>query len=236
MEINKIYNCNFLDGVKDIPDKSIDLIVTDPPYKVTSRGCNGTMSGYWTNDKAKKGFIFDNNDIDIADYIDEFYRVLKEDTHCYIMCNHLNLPHFLDIITKSKFYYVKCLIWDKCNKICGRYYMNSFEYIIFLRKGKDRPINNCGTSDILRIPNTKTKNHDGTNIHDSEKPINLMKLLIENSSDKGDLVLDAFVGSGTTALAAKQLERNYICYEIDSNYHKIAEERINKDNNILSLF
>lgn len=236
MKINTIYNQNFLDGVKNIPDKSIDLIVTDPPYKVTSKGCSGTMSGYWVNDKSNQGLIFDNNDTDIKDYINEFYRILKDDTHCYIMCNQLNLPHFLDVINKSKFNYVKCLIWDKCNKICGRYYMNCFEYIIFIRKGKDRPINDCGTPDILRIPNVKTKNKDGSNIHNSEKPVNLMQILIQNSSYAGDLVLDPFIGSGTTAIASKNLGRNYLGYEIDRNFFDIAVDRIKEDKQQLNIF
>jgi site-specific DNA-methyltransferase (adenine-specific) len=236
METNTIFNCDFIDGVKSIPDKSIDLIVTDPPYKVTAKGCSGSMSGYWTNSKSNKGIIFDNNNTDIDNYIDELYRVLKDDTHCYIMCNQLNLPHFLDVITKSKFHYVKCLIWDKCNKICGRYYMNCFEYIILLRKGGDRPINDCGTPDILRVPNIKTKNDDGTNIHDSEKPIHLMEILIQNSSNEGDLVLDPFIGSGTTAISCLNLNRKFIGFEIDKKFFGIAQGRIQSNQQQLTIF
>lgn len=156
-EINRIYNEDFLMGVKNIPDKSIDLIVTDPPYRLTSRGNCGNMSGYWAEEKTLKGDVFQFNNIDITEYIDELYRVLKEGTHCYIMCNNLNLPHFIKTINESKFQFIKCLIWDKCNKICGHYYMNSYEYIIMLRKGSARKINNCGESDILRVPNKKPK-------------------------------------------------------------------------------
>ena len=65
MEIDKIFNQDCLEGMKGIPDQSIDLIVTDPPYKLPSRGSSGTMSGYWTNDITKKGKVFENNDIEI---------------------------------------------------------------------------------------------------------------------------------------------------------------------------
>lgn len=236
MEINKIYNKDALIGLKKIEDKSIDLIVSDVPYQVTKKGSSGTMGGYITSDLSKQGKIFENNDTDIEDYINELYRVLKDDTHCYLMCNQLNLPHFLDVITKSNFHYTKCLIWDKCNKICGRYYMNCFEYIIMLRKGGDRPINDCGTPDILRVPNVKTKDRNGNNIHDSEKPVRLMQILIENSSNENDLVLDMFMGSGTTAIACIKSKRNYIGFEIDKNYYQIAQERINKEQNQLKLF
>lgn len=213
-------------AMKDIPDASIDLICTDPPYKLTSRGGSGTMSGYWTNELTKKGKIFENNDIDIKDYIHELYRVLKDKTHCYIMCNQVNLPHFLQVISESQFKYIKCLIWDKGNKICGRFYMNCFEYIIMLRKGGERPINDCGTPDILSIPNKKTKGVDGKNIHDSEKPVALMQILIQNSSNEGDVVLDMFMGSGTTGLAAIKLNRDFIGIELNEEYFKIAQQRI----------
>lgn len=219
-----------------IADKSVDLVVTDPPYRVTSKGCSGTMSGYWAEERTNKGKIFDNNDIDIEEYIHELYRILKDGTHCYIMCNQVNLPHFLDVVGKSDFKYVKCLIWDKGNKICGRFYMNCFEYIIMLRKGRERQINLCGTPDILSIANKKTKDKDGRNIHDSEKPISLMEILIKNSSNEGEVVLDCFMGSGTTGVACSRLNRNFIGIEIDDNYFKIAQERVKRAQENLTLF
>lgn len=213
--------------MKNIPDKSIDLIVTDPPYRLTSRGSSGTMSGYWASSLSKQGKVFENNDIDIEEYLPEFYRVLKDGTHCYIMTNQSNLPHFLNVISKSSFKFIKCLIWDKCNKICGRYYMNCFEYIIMLRKGRERTINDCGQGDILRVPNKKTKRNDGKNIHDSEKPITLMEILISNSSNEGDCILEPFMGSGSTGVACINTKRDFIGIELNEGYFKIAEERIN---------
>lgn len=223
--INLIHG-DCLVAMKDIPDASIDLVCTDPPYKLTSRGGSGTMGGYWTNEQTRKGKIFENNDIEIEDYIHELYRVLKDKTHCYIMCNQVNLPHFLQVISESQFKYIKCLIWDKGNKICGRFYMNCFEYIIMLRKGGERPINDCGTPDILSIPNKKTKGVDGKNIHDSEKPVALMQTLIQNSSNEGDTVLDCFMGSGTTGLAAIKCNRNFIGIELDEKYYQTSQQRI----------
>lgn len=235
MELNKIYNEDCLEGMKRIPDDSIDLVCTDPPYKLTSRGSSGTMSGYWASDKAKKGLVFDNNDIEIENYLPELYRILKDGTHCYIMCNQSNLPHFIEVINHSEFKFIKCLIWDKGNKICGRFYMNCFEYIIMLRKGGERPINDCGTGDILRIPNKKTKGIDGKNIHDSEKPIDLMGILIQNSSDEGDIVLDPFMGSGTTAIACIKSKRNYIGFEINKEYCDKANAKMSNNLNLFNI-
>ena len=216
-----------LELLKDIPDESIDLIVTDPPYKLTSRGSSGTMGGYWKEEKAKKGVIFDNNSISCKEYLPEFYRILKNKSILYLMCNNTNLQEMINVATQSGFKFVKSLIWEKGNKICGRYYMNCFEYILLFRKGGDKPIKNCGTPDILKVPIKKQKDSNGKNLHDTEKPVELMKILIENSSDENDIVLDPFMGIGTTGVACKELNRNFIGIELDSKYFNIAKERIN---------
>jgi site-specific DNA-methyltransferase (adenine-specific) len=108
----------------------------------------------------------------------------------------------------------------------GQYYMSKYEYILFFRKGKGVKINNCGTSDILSIPNKKTKGEDGKNLHDTEKPVELMKILIENSTQPNDIVIDPFVGIGSTALACIKSNRRFMCCELDEHYCEIAKERI----------
>jgi len=117
-------------------------------------------------------------------------------------------------------------ITHNCNKIMGTKYMNAFEYILFMSKGTNRNVNDCGIPDILSIPNIKTKDIGGGNIHDSEKPVRLMEILITQSSNEGDIVLDNFMGSGTTALACINKNRKYIGWEIDPKYHKLCEKRI----------
>lgn len=236
IELDTIYNEDCLTGMQRIPDGSVDCIVTDPPYKVQSRGGYTTMSGFWAKDKARKGDIFEHNNIDIAEYLPEFYRVLAADAHCYVMCNHFNLQHFFDVINASDFHFTKLLVWDKQTKICGTYYMGQVEFIFFLRKGKNKPINNCGTSDLLSFANKRDKNEDGTNIHDSQKPIGLMRTLIENSTDTDSIVLDPFMGSGTTAIAAKQCNRHFIGFELNREYYDIAVRRIKEEGAQLSLY
>lgn len=228
MENTNLYCGDCLDIMANIPSGSIDLIVTDPPYKTTARGSAGNSGGMLQKEINKKGKVFEHNNIDVKDYAPEFYRVLKEGTHCYVMTNHKNLIDMLNVFTDCGFHFVKSLIWDKGNKIMGRFYMSQFEYILFFRKGKAKNINNCGTSDILSVPNKKTKGRDGNNIHDTEKPVRLMEILIENSSKEGDLVLDPFMGSGTTGVAAINTNRRFIGIELDEQYFKIAENRINE--------
>lgn len=226
IETNVIHLCDCVQGLKTLPDECVDLVVSDPPYLLTQRGCAGSSGGMLQKELNKKGKVFEFNNINIEYYLYELYRVLKDGTHCYLMCNHVNLTHFLKVIDESKFHFIKCLIWQKGNLIMGTKYMNAFEYILFMSKGTNRNVNDCGIPDILSVPNIKTKDIDGGNIHDSEKPVRLMEILITQSSNKGDIVLDPFMGSGTTALACINKNRKFIGYEIDPKYHKLCEKRI----------
>jgi len=221
-----LYCGNCLDFVKTLEDSSVDLIVTDPPYKVTSYGCSGNAGGMIAKKQTMKGKVFEHNDITPREYASEFYRLLKDGSHCYVMTNHVNLIDMLNSFTSAGFHFIKSLIWKKDNKIMGRFYMSQFEYILFFRKGKGVQINNCGTSDILEIPNKKTKDSEGNNLHDTEKPVELMQILIENSSQSGDVVLDPFMGIGSTGVACQLSGRSFIGAELDENYFKIAEQRI----------
>ena len=224
--MGKIINGNAIEFMKTLEDESVDLIVTDPPYKVTARGNAGNSGGMMQSKLSMKGKIFKHNDIKPIEYLPEFYRLLKDGSHCYVMTNHVNLQEMLNTATECGFHFIKSLIWNKGNKIMGQFYMSQFEYILFFRKGKGKKINKCGTADILNVPNKKTKGKDGKNIHDTEKPVELMKILIENSSQEGELVLDPFLGVGAVGVACKELNRECIGIELDENYYNIAYNRI----------
>lgn len=222
----RLYNENCMDVLKSIPDNSIQLLVTDPPYQVTKRGNPGNTGGMLKKDINLQGKVFEHNAIDCTVYAPEFYRILKPDSHCYIMCNHVNLKHILNTFTDVGFHFIKSLIWDKKNKIMGTFYMSQFEYILFFRREIGKKINHCGTPDILSIPNKKDKDEEGRNLHDTQKPVELMEILIGNSSEEGDTVIDPFMGIGSTGIAAKNLNRHFIGCEIDKHYFDIAKDRI----------
>ena len=234
MELNQIYNKDVRELMKTMSDESIDLIVTDPPYKVTARGNAGNSGGMMQDKLSMQGKIFKHNDIKPSEYIPEFYRLLKDGSHCYIMTNHVNLHEMLNVAKESGFHFIKSLVWNKGNKIMGQYYMSQFEYILFFRKGRGKKINKCGTADILEIPNKKTKGEDGKNIHDTEKPVELMKVLIENSSNIDEVVFEPFMGVGSTIMACIELDRKYIGCEIDEKYYNIAKNRIENTINSVS--
>jgi site-specific DNA-methyltransferase (adenine-specific) len=241
-EMGMLFNCDCMELLSNLEDESISLVVTDPPYKTTSRGNAGSSGGMLQKDINKKGQVFKHNDINIRSYAKELYRVLKDGSHCYIMTNHVNLIDMLNSLTDIRtdeekqndvkqygFNFIKSLVWDKGNKIMGQFYMSQFEYILFFRKGKGVKINNCGTSDILSVPNKKTKGIDNKNLHDTEKPIELMKILIGNSSKEGDIILEPFGGIMATCIGAKELNRRFIGSELDKNYFDIGVKRLKGD-------
>jgi len=218
----ELYNENVIKTFIRVANNSVDLVLTDPPYKTTKRGNSGGTGGMLKNKdfvNGNGGFI--NNNVNISDYIYQIERVLKDGGHGYIMCNDKNLLEFLNKITDIGLKIFKTLIWSKNNCITNMYYMSSHEYIIFFRKGKAVKINNCGTKSVLNFNNVRNKTHP------SEKPVDLLETLIKNSTKKGGIVLDPFMGSGSTGVACMNTGRDFIGFEIDEKYFNIAKGRIN---------
>lgn len=218
LELNQIYNSDCLIGMKDIDAESVDLVVTDPPYKtITGGDSNGKNSvrpkGMLSGNR--KLFTYQNN-IKIKDWMPEIYRVLKQQTHCYIFTNVLNLKDMILESEKVGFKLQNLLVWEKNNCTPSQYYMKNCEYILLLRKGKAKWINNIGGSKTAHQFN----NIIGHKKHPAEKPQNLIEFYIANSSNEGDIIFDPFMGCGTTARAAQKLNRNYIGFEIDEQYNR----------------
>lgn len=229
-----LYDENCIGIMQKIAPNSIDCIVTDCPYHIVSGGCTtiprkDDPSGIFnhrntfTQENAKTGKLFDNNDIKFSDWLPDVYRVLKNNSHAYIMINARNLKELQTEAEKVGFKFQNILIWDKGNVTPNRYYLNAYEMILMLRKGGAKSINNMGTKNILSVPNIR-----GTKTHPTEKPVDLMKILIENSTSIGDVVLDPFMGTGSTGVACKELNRDFIGIEIDKKYFGIAKERIER--------
>lgn len=223
----QVYNTDAIEWLKTLDNDSVDLIVSDPPYRVTQHGHSGLGGIFKTKvgeDKKLNGKLFEHNEVDVNDYAGELYRVLKPDSHCYIMTNDRNLQNFMNVFTNIGFNFCKLLIWDKQNKITNQYYMNQVEYILFMYKGRNKQINNCGTSNLISVNNVKNKTHN----HPTEKPVELMEILIKNSTNEGDLVLDPFVGVGSTPVACQNLKRNFMGCELDKVYFDTTMERLNE--------
>lgn len=223
-----------LELMKDIPDKSIDLVVTDCPYHIVQGGCTNiprkdepsgifNRRNTFTQKNAKNGKLFDENDIKFSEWLPEVYRVLKDNTHAYIFINARNLKELQQDAENVGFKFQNIIIWNKGNATPNRYYLNAYEMVLMLRKGRAKNINNMGTKNIIDVKNIR-----GNKTHPTEKPVELNKIFIENSSNENDTVLDMFMGTGSCAVACKELNRNFIGIELDENYFNIAKERIEK--------
>ena len=120
------------------------------------------------------------------------------------------------------FKHINLLVWEKNNCTPSQFYMKNCEYTLLLRKGKSKYINDIGGSKTVH----KFNNIIGNKVHPTEKPEELMKFYVENSSDRGDTVLDMFMGSGSTGVAALNTNRKFIGVEMEENYFDIGASRM----------
>ncbi|WP_436964328.1 DNA-methyltransferase [Staphylococcus xylosus] len=221
MELNKIYNEDCLKGMENIPDKSIDLIVTDPPYLVNYK------TGY-RKDKShrfNKVILNDDNEGLLKEYIKECYRILKEDTAMYMFCSVAKVDFFKSEL--EKYFTVKnMIIWQKNNHTAGDLntaFGRKYEIAFLVNKG-NKIFNGKRLTDIWNFKRVAGDEQ----VHQNQKPIALIEQCIEKHSNENDTVFDGFMGSGTTAIAALNTNRNFIGYELDNGYYNVAVERINK--------
>ena len=213
IELNRIYNEDCLEGMKRIPDNSVDLVVTDPPY------CIGITSN------GKKGSWMDNNLIRpfFDSYFRDLKRVCKDKSELYINTDWRTYPFLYQIM--QKYFNIKNLIvWDYEWIKAGSHYRFSHEFIIYAIKGDVKRKFSASERDVWRIrPINYTSKEK---LHNAQKPLELVNKMIINSSNESDVVLDTFMGSGTTAIACIENNRNYIGFEIDENYYQTALRRI----------
>lgn len=215
-----------LERMKEIPDGSVDLCVSDIPYKLTGGG-----KGDGVNSKRPKGILQDNTQLmkvpKFKDWLPELYRVMKDETHIYLMCNFLNLNQLMNDVQDVGFKMVNLLVWEKNNCTPSQFYMKNCEYTLLIRKGKSKYINNIGASKTVH----KFDNIIGNKVHPTEKPLELMRFYVENSSNEGNVVLDMFTGSCSTGVACLNTNRKFIGIEMDENYFNIGVKRLEETDN-----
>lgn len=223
IELNRIYNEDCIEGMRKIPDKSVDLIVTDPPYLMNYRSNRRVANAKFKHIANDLGA----NDL-IADYISECYRILKDDTAIYMFCSWHHIDFFKQEFEKY-FKLKNLLVWNKNVHGTGDLkgsYGPKHELVLFGHKGRSilREKRLPDVIDCAKIPSLKLT-------HPTEKPTELLKIFIRNSSDLGDVVFDGFSGTGSTCLAAAQTGRNFIAFELDEGYATTANARLDAINN-----
>lgn len=220
MEVNRIYHGDCLELMPQITDVSVDLIVTDPPYKMTKQGksCrpNYMKSGMGEN-------LFDGDLPNTKDWMKLCFDKLKLNSHFYVFTNLNSLHEYLDVAKECGFKLHNIISMIKDTKMPNRWYLKYTEFVLFFRKGKAFPINDMTSRDYEFVTMPTFKNGK---IHISQKPLDFIQKLIINSSNEGELCLDLFSGSGTTAIACMNTKRNFIGMEKEQKYFDIATERV----------
>ena len=229
MELNRIYNEDCLEGMKHIPDGSVDLIVTDPPYLMNYKTGRRKDKTHRFNDV----ILNDDNEQLITDYVKECYRILKDDTAMYLFCSSNKVDFFKRELEKL-FSIKNMIIWVKNNHTAGDLesaFGRKYEIVFLVNKGQ-RKFNGERLTDIWGFPKVSS---DGQ-LHQNQKPIELIKRCIVKHSNVGDVVFDGFMGSGTTAAAALDTNRNYIGFELDEYYFNVAEKRLKNHTTQTDIF
>lgn len=219
MNLNQIYNEDCIAGMRNMEAKSVDLIVTDPPYLIN----------YKTNHRKDKAHDFcspianDSNPQLIIDYIAECHRILRDDSAMLMFCSPDKID-FFKAECERLFKIKNIIIWVKNNHTAGDLEAQlgkQYEMIILANKGR-RKFNGKRLTDVWHFDRVVGKNQ----LHQNQKPLDLIKRTIEMFSNEGDVVFDGFMGSGTTAVAARELNRNFIGFELNTSYYEQSLQRL----------
>ncbi|MFM1711829.1 DNA-methyltransferase [Aeromonas salmonicida] len=198
---------------------SVDLIITDPPYESLEKHRKiGTTTRLKVSDGSSNQWfeIFPNERFESL--LTEIYRVLKKNSHFYLFCDQETMFYVKPIAEKIGFKFWKPIVWNKMAIGMGYHYRAKYEFVLFFEKGK-RKLNNLGIADVLECKRV----YRG---YPTEKPVSLLETLITQSSSEGDMVIDPFFGSGSTLVAAKNLNRKAMGCDISNAAHDYLKQRL----------
>ncbi len=217
--MQKITQLDAVEWLKTLPTCSVDLFITDPPYEslekhrkigtTTRLKQSKSSSNEWFN-------IFPNERF--HELLTEIYRVLKKNSHFYLFCDQETMFIVKPIAEQIGFKFWKPIVWDKCAIGMGYHYRARYEFILFFEKGK-RKLNDLGIPDVLQCKRV-------WNGYPTEKPVDLLEILIKQSSAEGELIADCFFGSGVSLIAAEKLGRRYIGCDISESAHQYYANRL----------
>lgn len=233
------------EAMKLLPDGSVDLVITDPPYESLEkyRDSKRRIREYERKKAAgelegtriprlRDWFKIMPND-KIPELLDELYRILAPDSHCYIFCD----DETSDIIKaavnaqieargqKDSFKWWKRIVWDKMVRGQGYHYANQHEFVIFLEKGK-RKLNHFSSTSVIPCKRVSKKTLGGRDPGPTEKPVKIPEELVLNSSNDGDLVFDPFCGTGAVGVAAVFNNREFLGFDLKRKSLRVARKRM----------
>lgn len=224
-----IYNADCTTAMAELPAECVDMVLTDPPYNIA-----------FSSQRRKEKFeVIANDDLPdedfeqlLAKYFDECYRVLKPDTFLISFMGWSTVPFFERTIKAAGFTIKLMPIWVKNNFGLGFYTRPQYEPMYLAMKGNPKPPASA-ISDVLQYAKVNSQDLE----HSCQKPVGLLQVLLKTFMPAGEgLVLDGFMGSGSTAIAARKLRHDYIGFEIDPKVCEAANERIKREFAQRSLF
>lgn len=204
-----LHHGDYLPWLSSLPDASVDLVITDYPYESLEKHRKvGTTTRLKKSDASSNEWFGVIPNSDLPKLMEELYRVLKKKTHCYMFCDDETSDFLKKAGQEAGFHCWKRLVWNKEAMGMGYHYRATYEFIVFFEKGTKkavpgkyfagtRQLSNRGVSDILSHKRIKSKD-----AYPTEKPLSLMEVLILNSANDGDIVIDPFMGSGVVGQAA----------------------------------
>lgn len=254
IKLNSILQGDCIEKMKELKPKSFQLILTDPPYNISGKSKldlkNNTTGGPWFK-------MEENWDVfkDYKEYlnftrfwINEADKLLVDSGSMMICCSYHGLAEVMFALKELEYKILNIIIWEKTNpmpNVTKRTLTHSTEFVVWAAKSKgwifnykemkqyndDKQLRDVWEFALCQGPQ-RIKNESGRAAHPTQKPLEFMKRLIEMATKKGDTVLDPFIGTGTTAVAAHQLKRRWIGIESNTEYVKIAKKRIGSKENL----
>ena len=200
----------------------VDCIVSDLPYLLECGGNKETplsMGGKFARGAYDNSGAIIPVDIEFSEIMPLAIRCLPNG-HAYFMVNNRHVAAVQNAAIEAGFRFHNWLVWDKGTGTPNRWYMKNCEFTLLVYTGRAKYINDCGSRQLIKCPNVIGGEHE------TQKPVPLMEHYIGNSTSRGDSVLDPFMGSGTTGVAAVQMGRKFIGIEREPKYFDIACRRI----------
>jgi len=215
----ELFTQDAVSWLHELPGESVDLVITDPAYESLEkhRAVGTTTRLKHSKSSSNDWFkIFPN--VRFGELFTEVHRVLKRDSHFYLLCDAETMFVAKPEAEKVGFKFWKPLVWDKRSIGMGYHYRARYELILFFEKGKRR-LNDLGVADIISVPRIRGG-------YPAEKPAEVAEVLIQQSTESGDVVIDPFMGSGSVGVAAGRLGRRFLGNDLNPEAVVIAGQRL----------
>lgn len=222
IQYDRLATADAVAWLQTIGDETVDMVITDPPYEsLEKHRAHGTTTRLKHSKASSNDWfeIFPNSRF--PELFRELYRVIKPNTHCYMFCDQETMFVVKPIAEAEGFKFWKPLVWDKMKIGMGYHYRARYEFVLFFEKGK-RKLNDLGIPDVIQQARVR-------NGYPTEKPVEVSEVLIKQSTQPGELVIDPFCGSGSTGVAALRNGRRFAGCDLSESAIRLTRERFAKE-------